>query len=251
MTKYSEPRQRLATLAKELAHKNRDFLERSKEAISELERGDFVWHCLLQSFATMGNSRGWNGLIDNRENYNKVTFDALAKLSPSQRLSVLERTLRDAKVRMPARKALWLDQNFDRILEMDGLTEANRALLRNSDRKAKIKFLKSFHGIGDKYSRNILMDVYHPDFRDSIAIDARIKAISQLLGLSFGSYEEHEQFYVNAAHDAGLNGWELDRLMWKFKDDFIRGLNLGRVAKGSTRYQSQLRKDTKCRTEAI
>ena len=43
-------------------------------------------------------------------------------------------------------------------------------------------------GIGDKYARNIMMDVYHEDFRDSIAVDARIKAVSERLGLSFASY---------------------------------------------------------------
>jgi hypothetical protein len=221
MSNYPEACQRLAAIAKELAHKNRDSLERGKKSISELERDDFIWHYLLQSFATMGNSRGWDGLIGNQENYNKVTFDALARFSPSQRLSVLEPTLRDAKVRMPGQKAMWLARNFELIVEMGGLTEAKKTLLRNSDRKTKIEFLKSFAGIGNKYARNLLMDVYHPDFRDSIAIDARIKAISQALGLSFRGYEEHEEFYLNVAHEAGLNGWELDRLMWKFTGEFI------------------------------
>ena len=55
------------------------------------------------------------------------------------------------------------------------------------------------------------MDVYHEDFRDSIALDLRIKAISEALGLSFSSYTEHERFYLDVAREAGLNGWELDR----------------------------------------
>ena len=50
------------------------------------------------------------------------------------------------------------------------------------------------------------MDVYHPDFRDSIAIDWRIEKISRALGVTFGSYLEEEQFYLHAAHAAGLNG---------------------------------------------
>jgi hypothetical protein len=64
------------------------------------------------------------------------------------------------------------------------------------------------------------MDVYHPEFRDSIAIDARIKDISQILGISFQNYAQHEQFYLDAAHEAGLNGWELDRLMFHYLQEF-------------------------------
>lgn len=62
-----------------------------------------------------------------------------------------------------------------------------------------------------------MMDVYHEDFRGSIAIDVRIKAISTALGVSFNTYEEHEQFYLDVAAEAGLNGWELDRLLFWFR----------------------------------
>ena len=44
-------------------------------------------------------------------------------------------------------------------------------------------FSREFKGIGAKYSRNIMMDTYHPEFRDSIAIDQRIKKVSRTLGL--------------------------------------------------------------------
>jgi hypothetical protein len=64
------------------------------------------------------------------------------------------------------------------------------------------------------------MDVYHPDFRDSIAIDARIKSLSASLGLHFASYADHEQFYLGVAREAGLNGWELDRLIFNYLPEF-------------------------------
>ncbi|HYL31506.1 MAG TPA: hypothetical protein VEU27_16450 [Gemmatimonadales bacterium] len=57
-----------------------------------------------------------------------------------------------------------------------------------------------------------MMDVYHEEFRDSIAVDGRISAISAVLGLRFTSYAEEEAFYIEVAKEAGLNGWELDRL---------------------------------------
>lgn len=64
-----------------------------------------------------------------------------------------------------------------------------------------------------------MMDVCHEDFRDSIALDSGIKAISDLLGISFSSYAEHESFYLTVAKDAGIKGWELDRLLFNFNKE--------------------------------
>lgn len=47
-----------------------------------------------------------------------------------------------------------------------------------------------------------MMDVYHEDFRDSIAVDERVKKVSEALGLSFKTYDEHEQFYLKIAREA-------------------------------------------------
>ena len=61
-----------------------------------------------------------------------------------------------------------------------------------------------------------MMDVYYEEFRDGIAVDARISAISAVPGLRFTSYAEEEAFYIEVAKEAGLNGWELDRLLFNF-----------------------------------
>jgi len=73
----------------------------------DLKRADFIWHeLLLLSFATMGNSRGAEGLIRDRKNYKRVTFDALKrKRTKKGRLNELRTVLRAAKVRMPDKKA--------------------------------------------------------------------------------------------------------------------------------------------------
>ena len=68
-----------------------------------------------------------------------------------------------------------------------------------------------------------MMIVRHPDFRDSIAVDERIKRISSELGLSFSDYEEHEEFYVDVARAAGLEAWDVDRLLFWFTDDVLEG----------------------------
>ena len=94
-----------------------------------LGRPDFVWHFLLQSFATMGNSRGRDGLIGNTDNYERVKFDALSGLHRTERLKTLDEVLRTAKVRMPGKKAVSLNHNYEMIIEMGGLEEARRQAL--------------------------------------------------------------------------------------------------------------------------
>jgi len=215
---------KLANIAATINKQHSGYLDSLKEGYCELERDDFVWHFLLQSFSTMGRSSGWKGLIGNKDNYNQITYAALSKLNPAEREKTVKSVCRVAKVRMPDKKAEYILGCYDLVTKLGGLKSTKSILLAQSGREAKIKFLKQFPGIGPKYARNIMMDVYHEDFRDSIAIDARIKAISEALGLSFKKYEEHEQFFLDVASKAGLNGWELDRLMYNFREDFERNI---------------------------
>lgn len=193
-------------------------LKKSKEM---LERKDFIWHFLLQSFATMGNSRGHEGLILNKANYNQVTFDAVSDLSDTQRLDRFKDVLYRAKVRMPLQKAVWLNSNYNKIIFMGGLNAVKEKALEQRGTKFKIEFMKQFDGIGEKYARNIWMDVYHPDFHNNIAVDIRIKSITKALGYEFFNYTDEENFYISIAKEANLNGWELDRLLYTYKDYFL------------------------------
>lgn len=65
-------KEKLAKIANELATLHREKLEQLKLEHIELERPDFIWHFLLQSFSTMGRAAGWHGLIGNKDNYSKV-----------------------------------------------------------------------------------------------------------------------------------------------------------------------------------
>ena len=51
---------------------------------------------------------------------------------------------------------------------------------------------------------------------DNLDLDIPQGGFFALLGLSFPSYSAHEAFYLGAARQAGLNGWELDRLLYNF-----------------------------------
>ena len=210
---------RLAAVVRRLAVEKRADLDKHKANHADLERPDFLWHYLLQSFATMGRSSGWNGLIGNRANYRRVTYAAIAALPEANRLAEVKTVCWEAKVRMPDKKADYILGCFACVRDMGGPEAAKARLLAQPGREGKISFLKALPGIGDKYARNIMMDVYHEDFRDSIAVDARIKAVSERLGVSFGSYAAHEAFYLGVARLAGINGWELDRLLYNFRSE--------------------------------
>ena len=215
--------QRLVKAVRAVAPKHMREINQGKHKTKEIDKPDFLWHRLLVSFATMGRATGAKGLIENQSNYRLVKYAALNQLSPPRRKRRVYETCRKAKVRMPPTKTRFITECFEQIQTMGGPQKAKQLLLSQPDRDAKIKFLKTLSGIGPKYARNIMMDVYHKEFRDSIALDSRINAISKNLGLSFpkscSGYAAHEAFYVKAAHKAGLNGWELDRLLFNFGDE--------------------------------
>jgi thermostable 8-oxoguanine DNA glycosylase len=214
---------KIASIARRLAQEKQLTLNKLKAEYHKLSRPDFLWHYLLQSFSTMGRASGWEGLIGNKNNYNKLRYENLAELPPNDRARVVEQTCKDAKIRMPSVKADYILKCFEQIKAFGGPETAKKMLFSQVGREGKIRFLKKFSGIGDKYARNIMMDVYHEDFRDSIALDVRIKSISDAYGLTFTSYTQHEEFYLSVAREAGINGWELDRLIFNFKDSFLVG----------------------------
>lgn len=215
---------RLVPVVRRLATEKKADLDRLKENHADIARPDFVWHYLLQSFSTMGGSTGWHGLIGNGANYGRVTYPALQALSDGDRLRVAREVCRAARVRWPDRKGDYIVGCFERIRSMGGPEAAKAGLLAQPGREGKIRWLKAMPGIGDKYARNIMMDVYHPDFRDSIAVDARIESVSDRLGVSFPSYAARETFYLGVARQAGLSGWELDRLLYNFQSDVLSQL---------------------------
>ena len=89
---------------------------------------------------------------------------------------------------MPAQKAEWLAANFQSIEKAGGIKAVTRHALSLSTREAKYHFMDQFEGIGPKYARNVWMDLYDPLFRDAVAIDERIKSITEALDYSFKTY---------------------------------------------------------------
>lgn len=212
---------KLAKIAKALATEKCVELDKLKLKEDDLKRPDFLWHYLLQSFATMGRVSGWDGLIGDKKNYNQLKYEYLGRLTPETRAQHVRRMCAKAKLRMPNRKTKYILRCFEQISELGGPKSAKQKLLSHKGKAAKINFLKQFYGIGDKYARNIMMDVYHEEFRDSIAVDARIKSFSASIGLTFDEYDQYEAFYKDVAKRAGINAWELDRIIFNFRNEFL------------------------------
>ena len=109
----------------------------------------------------MGRASGWHGLIGNQDNYRRVTYTALAALTRADRVAQVRQVCQVAGVRMPDKKAVCILGCFDYVTRLGGPEAAKASLLAQPGREAKIAFLQSFPGIGPKYARNIMMDLYH------------------------------------------------------------------------------------------
>ncbi len=211
---------RLSVAVRKIAKDKRQEID-ARKTTNHWDNDDFIWEALLVSMATMGNSRGAT-LVSDPQLHDQVRWKAIENLSQPECHARLQNALREAKVRMPQKKAGWLVNNWRRIRDDGGPKKVKSALQQCAGRDAKIRFLDTFEGVGAKYARNMLMDVYHPDFHDSIAVDERIKKILKRIGVQFSRYEEAEKFLLRVAHDAGLNGWELDRLLYNHTEAVLQ-----------------------------
>lgn len=214
----STARSELIGIVRQLLSENRNLLDDQKKRVSDLDRPDFIWHYFLVSMATWGGSLGARELIRNGDNYRLVDYDNLSKLNSQQRQDQITKACHQAGLRYPNVKAKCIAECFDQVAEMGGPEAAKTLLLAREGKEGKMQFLRQLPGIGPKYAWNIMMDVYHPEFRECIAIDTRIKAITKALGLHFDGYKEHEDFYLSVASGAGIEGWELDRLLYGLRE---------------------------------
>jgi endonuclease III len=199
--------------------------EARRRALSRAADPDFVWESLLRAMATLGGSQGHAGLIENGSNHHQVTYKALAALPRAARISRLRRVLAAANVRWPNKKAEWLATNHDIVHSMGGSRRATKLAKAQQGREAKIRFFTQFTGIGQKYARDIWMDTYATDFRDSIALDVRVARVSKLLGFPDSPYEVVEGLYQRIASDSGCKTWELDRVIYGFNDEVLTAMS--------------------------
>lgn len=184
-------------------------------------RDDLVWYLLLQSMSTLRSSRGHRYIFPNGlEPGSSITFLALSRLSPTDRKTVLGVAFKS--VLKGKEKAGWLDRNFERIECMGGEAGALATMRSLPSMDAKTHWVSRFDGIGEKYKRNIWMDIRDAHFEQSIAVDIRLEEVGALTGMNPSApYEEKERFFLGMAREAGISGWEADRLLYNFKDELL------------------------------
>lgn len=219
-TQRTQVRNQLAKIASVLAKLKGKMLRDFKKNYAHLKTNDFFWRYLVFSYATLGGARGIEGLAYGGARYKRITYSALKKVPPNRRIRHAEKVFRDANIRYPVKKSKGIVQCFEMVEARGGQVAIKNELLNQAGIDGKLKYLKKFPLIGDKYARNLMMDVYHPEFRDCIAIDSRIGNISKEWNISTKPYEECEEFYRSVARKAGLECWELDRLMFHFERVF-------------------------------
>lgn len=198
-----------------------EVLQQKREKAKERrERRDIIWFEILLSFSTWGNSRG-DVLVLDEDHYSKVRYERVIGMDEDELVEHFKNALLDANVSYPNKKSKYLVYNLNRIRELGGLEGAEQAFEAADGVQAKMDFLRQFKGISDKYSRNIPMDLYHPEFRDFIAVDDRIEDVLEEAGypLEEREYEEHEEFLRSVAAELDMEPWALDRTLYSFKED--------------------------------
>lgn len=224
---HHTPRQTLANAVRNVLEEtdaDKRIEELKQTAQQRRERPDMLWFELILSMATLRGSSG-STLATEDEYYNQVQYQTLLEMNEDERIDHLEDVLLDAGVNMHLRKADFINAQVQRIDSLGGLNSAQQEFEERDGKEAKMDFLREFKGVGDKYARNIGMDIFHPDFQDTIALDTRVKGISDELSVEFNSYEKHEQFYISVADRLDTTAWELDRILYRYTDEVISEIN--------------------------
>ena len=207
-------------LVRKLLQENEDFekyLNEQKEYADWIKSmDDWLWFILLQSYGTLGNSKGGSIAHESAMKYNN-----LASLSKTQRKKIIEKLVKSNGLRYPNKKAQWINDSFELIAGLGGARAATSLAGTLSNKSEKLEFMKQFKGFGDKYARNAWMDLCDSDFANTIAVDSNLNKILDKLGLLVATYLVQEKKLVSIAKSAGITGWELDRLLYKFTNQFL------------------------------
>lgn len=210
---------------------NDELDKKKKESLDNFNRNDWLWHEFIVSISTWGNAKRAQKLLKNETLYNNIKYDNIKKLSYDEIKDIIKKTIKEAKIGVrnisPEKKADLLFKNFILLQDMGGCEIVSRFLLNIKGKKSKILFLSLFNGISEKYARNIFMDIYHEEFRNSIAVDERIKKILNFLEIPDNiQYEEKENILLAIAEESGFEPWELDRYIFskinEIKNDILK-----------------------------
>lgn len=221
--KQKSARERLvAVLASPPDYMVRALVEKRVRAAELAAREDVLWYLLLQSMSTLQSSAGHAHIFPgiDKEPLATVAHGSLRQMSAAGRERALLHAFR--KVRYGEIKAMRLALNFEFIESMGGLQSATSSMRALGTMEAKKAWVRRFKGIGNKYARNFWMDIRDSHFEDSIAIDSRLASVGRILGMPSDDYDQQEAFFLGIASEAGISGWEADRLIYNFRKELMQ-----------------------------
>lgn len=198
-------------------------LERSKqEARRWGGHSDWPWNGMVLSAATRGGSWRWGKKIEPIY-ATHLAWPVIASLSDTARHSRLITV-----GRFPNRTATWLEGVFQHLNAIGGPSGV-KTQLASMETTAVIDYWMAIPGLGPKYARNMMMDIYDERFRNGyFAIDSRIINLLPRLGyVGRNRYGEQEEFLCGIAAALAIETWELDRLLYQRANDLIIWLRNG------------------------
>lgn len=143
-------------------------------------------------------------------------YSLFAKKNKDERRKLLKAFVPGGEYIKPQRKIEFLINAFDFVLANGFENQFNE----NLDKKTILDNLMQIDGIGCKLARNILMDLYHPVFRNgSIPIDNNWGKIGKFLGYKWSNSTRHENGIIlwreqYISRDMIKEDWEFDRLIY-------------------------------------
>lgn len=179
---------------------------------ARLKSDTWLWDALLLSMATYGSSAGAERLHSKPRP--ELAYGELVRRTVDQRKAVIEKHYREINGRYLGRKIECLSQAIDVFERSGGLSAFQNKIRSLGSADEKIQALLQLKGIGEKYARNIWMDVGDEHVINSIAIDSRIMKLLNALGLQGLTYKDQERELLKLAAICGINGWMLDRLLY-------------------------------------
>ena len=186
----------------------------------------WLWNAVLQAAATNGGSRHWDSIkflkreFKTRSGADPFGWENITACDPE----TLEMWL---GVAANPHYQRWRQIKERLVMFVSAYREKQLAPLMDqiieSDRNACISILIRVPGVNQKYARNLLMDVGHPEFMDgSFALDSRIRNfLLKNTGVghtysrtSANSWTECQ--LVSVARECCLTAWQMDRLIYQY-----------------------------------
>ena len=180
---------------------------------------DWPWSGFVVSFATNGGSKRFEQRIAPR-----IAAFAWERVV---RMTLEERKAAAIDLANPRRRHIVVsafEACFQRFFVAGGPPTIRREYLTFNSADGRIRYFKSFQGIGNKYARNMAMDVCDPLVSDSFALDSRLRNIARVVLQPMPGYQATEAWLRDVAAEVGIRPWYLDRLMYRDYDFILAEL---------------------------